>query len=222
MATYWHLLRDDWSLLVPALHMADPDPRSARASSMPGNILQIVTGQFCDLRRDNRGNLERGNLSMTPTAPINHHPPQNPRNKIDDLASSTGSACTLRMRDPIATTWWCHALHASRLQAASWRFGPHLEVGHLATEPISPGKIVLAGAAAVGAGPAGIIVTEVGVRVDSHASARVPKGQVVPTSPRRCVGRLNVDFRLPVLPVVDDLEGSWGQLEEPRFGGGAS
>ena len=44
----------------------------------------------------------------------------------------------------------------------------------------SPGKIVLAGGAAVGAGPAGIIVTEIGVRVGSHGSA-VPKGQVVPT-----------------------------------------
>ena len=45
----------------------------------------------------------------------------------------------------------------------------------------SPGKIVPAGGAAVGAGPAGKTVTEVGVRVDSHASARIPKGQVVPT-----------------------------------------
>ena len=45
----------------------------------------------------------------------------------------------------------------------------------------SPGKIVPAGGAAVGAGPAGIIVTEIGVRVGSHASARIPKGQIVHT-----------------------------------------
>eukprot|EP00326_Haptolina_ericina_P006480 CAMPEP_0181220384 /NCGR_PEP_ID=MMETSP1096-20121128/28809_1 /TAXON_ID=156174 ORGANISM="Chrysochromulina ericina, Strain CCMP281" /NCGR_SAMPLE_ID=MMETSP1096 /ASSEMBLY_ACC=CAM_ASM_000453 /LENGTH=124 /DNA_ID=CAMNT_0023312885 /DNA_START=224 /DNA_END=598 /DNA_ORIENTATION=+ len=74
--------------------------------------------------------------------------------------------------------------YTPRLQAASSRlFGPHLEVGHLATEIVSPGKIVPAGGAAVAASPAGIIVTEIGVRVGSHGSARIPKGQVVPTSP---------------------------------------
>ena len=50
------------------------------------------------------------------------------------------------------------------------------------TAHTSPDKIVPAGGAAVGAGPAGKIVTDVGVRVAvSYASARIPKGQVVPT-----------------------------------------
>ena len=96
------------------------------------HLSQIATDQYCAMTTVSLWTMATGDDPNRPHQPS--PPPPNPRNKINELASSTGSACTLRMRDPIAMAWWCHASHASRLQAASWLFGPHLEVGHLATE----------------------------------------------------------------------------------------